>query len=190
MESEKNCQLWLWPGDANTTRQQTKILTEWLCIILKTLKNRKKSSGSVDIKLKRPLMIEFCLIKDICDNLRVSAIIMCVNKFKDLTNPFKGIKDNHSRVHPQRERVPYWRITRLVAIKMRMKKMAGSYHFLQDGMPLARAESKQSRRWSWNQYFQAGVEQSRLKVTDSAALVLTNIILSSLAYQSYHKMLF
>ena len=68
--------------------------------------------------------------------------------------------------------------------------MAGSYHFLQDGMPLARVESKQSRRWSWNQYFQAGVEQSRLKVTDSAALVLTNIILSSLAYQSYHKMLF
>ena len=45
------------PEAEGTTRQQTKILAEWLCIVLKTLKDRKKRSGSVDIKLKRPLMI-------------------------------------------------------------------------------------------------------------------------------------
>ena len=78
----------LWPTPTpvrsrTTTRQQTIILAERLSILSKTGQDEKEGD-SVQIKLKRHLWMEFCLIK-------VSEIILgpslsfydCVNAFKD-----------------------------------------------------------------------------------------------------------
>ena len=56
------------------TRQQTMILDEQLCILL--IMAGKTGNGIVQIKLKRHLLIGFCLVNDIGDNFKAISIVV------------------------------------------------------------------------------------------------------------------
>ena len=66
-------------------------------------KPEERESGSVEIKLNRHLVIEFCLIKSIGDNFRVIAIVvqLCEQIQNCHIEPIQKKSDNHKRLHPQ-----------------------------------------------------------------------------------------
>ena len=83
------------------------ILAERLSILTKTLKDSKKESGCAQIKPKRHLLIEFRLIKvfELILGPSQSVVTVPMHSKTGIPTTFKGISDNHDRLHPQLARM-------------------------------------------------------------------------------------
>ena len=117
---------WFWPNGYASSRKHSK--------------RDEKEGGSVEIKLKRQLAIEFCLIWGIGDNFRVTAIVLWLWQQIQRLSYRVHLKEtaiiSAGFIRSYRQRMLYHPIARLDTNKREMIKLAISHCFFRMETPL------------------------------------------------------